>query len=394
MMVSGWQRRAVQARVWANVWRVAHARYTSPVRAAQAVRALARLRSSVRDGRPTPRIARVGERYFMHMYTPGWPSLAFDRFVENEFMRLDAAESPGAAALRLQCVIMGITRQCPLRCEHCCEWDVLNQPDVLSVESRLEIVKRFQSLGATQIQFSGGEPLTRADDIIHIMTNAQPGTDFWLLTSGVGLTGARARELRRAKLAGVSVSLDHWDADVHNRFRGSDHAFAWAQRAALSAREAGLVVAFSICPTRQTATRDNLIRYTRNAARLGASFIQIVEPRAVGHFAGQDVELQPAQQQMLEQFFNEFNFSRRHRRMPVIVYQEMANRRLGCAGAGMRYAYVDTAGELHPCPFCRRESGSALDDNLEQHLTAMAQAGCPSCATPSHEHAPGVVSAR
>jgi len=392
MMVSGWQRRALQARVWGNVWRVAYARYGSTPRAARAVRALARVRSTVRDGRPTPRVACAGDRYFMHLYTPGWPSPAFDRFIENEFIRLDASASQGVAPLRLQCVVMGVTRQCPLRCEHCCEWDVLNQPDVLSVESRLEIVRRFQSLGATQIQFSGGEPLTRADDIAHIMSQAHPGTDFWLLTSGVGLTAARAGGLKRAGLTGVSISLDHWDADAHNRFRGSDRAFAWARRAAVCAREAGLAVAFSICTTRQTATRENLVRYVRDTARLGASFVQILEPRAIGHFAGQDVALRPAQQQMLEAFFNEFNFRRRHRHMPIIVYQEMANRRIGCAGAGMRYAYVDTAGEMHPCPFCRRESGSALDDNIEQHLAAMVQAGCPSCAT--HEHGPLVGSLR
>ncbi len=379
MMISGVQQRIIQTRVVADIGRLAWRRYRHPARAAGAVRALARLRTTVREGRPTPRLVRVGGRYFTHLYAPGWPSATFERFIDNEFARIDRAP---AGPVRLQSVIVAITRQCPLRCEHCCEWDVLNQDDVLSTEELSSMVERFQERGVTQIQFSGGEPLTRADGIAHVVANARPGTDFWILTSGVGLTPARARDLRAAGVTGVCLSLDHWNAEDHNRFRGSDHAFAWVERAAAAAHAAELVVSVTLCPTRSFVTRENLMRYAQTASRLGAAFIQVLEPRPVGHFAGKDVALRAHERATLERFFVDVNFSRVNRSMPIVVYPDMAKRRVGCVGAALRYAYVDTDGQIHPCPFCRRPSGSALGPDLDDRLAALARAGCPDCAEP------------
>lgn len=384
MIVSGLHNRAVQAALRADVVRIALRRYRDPLRAARAVGSLARLRASVREGRPTPRVARVGGRYFTHLHAPGWPSAAFDHFIDNEFARLDDERAHGdapdpavAPRVRLQCVIMAVTRQCPLRCEHCCEWDVLNHDDALPAGVLAGIVERFQARGVTQIHFSGGEPLTRTDMIADIVAHARSGTDFWVLTSGVGLTPASARSLRKAGVTGVCVSLDHWDAQAHNRFRGSRHAWAAVERAAAAAHDAGLVLCLTLCPTGDMTEDDNLDRYAQTAARLGASFIQILEPRPVGHFEGRDVALSAAQRGALERFFTGTNFARGNRRMPIVVYPDLASRHVGCVGAGRRYAYVDTAGELHACPFCRGASGSALDGDLDRMLAAMARAGCP-----------------
>jgi MoaA/NifB/PqqE/SkfB family radical SAM enzyme len=378
-------KRAVQARVGVDIARLAFRRYGDPVRATRCLHRLARLRTTVRGGRPTPKIVKVGRRYFTHLYAPGWPSATFEAYIDNEFTRLDdgrplpdtVSVPPPASRVLLQSVILAVTKQCPLRCEHCFEWDVLNREDVLSTEALSSIVERFQALGVTQVQFSGGEPLTRADDIARIVAGARPGTDFWILTSGVGLTPQRARHLRRAGLTGVCVSLDHWNADRHNAFRGSDRAFEWVERAARAARGAELALCLTLCPTRDFVGSENLARYAETASRLGAGFIQILEPRPVGHFAGRDVALRPSEQVTLDRFFEEFNFSKRHRSMPIVVYPEMAKRRLGCLGSASRYAYVDTDGQVHPCPFCRRPSGSALDANIAAHLTGLRHAGCP-----------------
>jgi hypothetical protein len=48
--------------------------------------------------------------------------------------------------------------------------------------------------------------------------------------------------------------------------------------------------------------------------------------------------------------------------MPLVAYHGLSQRRVGCWGAGDRYAYVDPLGRLHACPFCRGAAGSALDD--------------------------------
>ena len=349
-MVSGFHKDVITFLMWVTVLTRAARRYPNPIHTFQALRTLVGLLRVRRGGPAIQKFAKVSGQFFSLPHIPGWPSVSFNRFVDGELDRLALAGSEPRRKVLLQNVILAITKSCPLRCAHCCEWDVLNDADTISSDKLLSVIDAFQELGVSQIQLSGGEPLRRLDVIVEILQAARPGTDFWVLTSGVGLTLQRAQQLKKAGLTGISLSLDHWDASTHNRFRGLDATFEWVQRASMSAKASGLVLSLSLCPTREFVGEENLQRYAELATELGADFIQILEPHAVGHFAGQDVILRPAEQAALERFFDMMNFERSNRQRPGIVYPELAKRRRGCHGAGQRYLYVDTDLEMHACP--------------------------------------------
>jgi MoaA/NifB/PqqE/SkfB family radical SAM enzyme len=238
------------------------------------------------------------------------------------------------------------------------------------------IVSRFQAMGVTQLHFSGGEPLRRLDDILSTVKQARPGTEFWLFTSGVGMDRECAHKLERAGVTGVNISIDHWRPDLHDAFRGFSGAFEGARRAAGAVNDAGLALCLTLCPTREFISHENLRRYADLATELGAGFIQILEPRRVGRFAESDVTLSPEHRRMLEEFFMEMNSEVSNSHKPMVVYPASDQRRLGCLGAGWRYIYVDTDAQIHPCPFCRRPVGSALDAELERHILALRRRGC------------------
>lgn len=402
MIVSGWHRRAVKMLVWSRIMGLALRRHPNPARSVRVVRSLTRRLSTARVTPAAKKYARVSGRYFSHIYTPGWPGKSFDRYINIELERLGSAGNPTdppadarSPGVQLQTIILAITKKCPLRCQHCYEWDALNDPDTVSTADLETLVKRFQDLGVTQIQFSGGEPLQRAEDMITIARNARPGTDFWILTSGVGLTPALARQLKDAGITGVSVSLDHWEPEAHSTFRGKSAAFEWVRRSAQSARDAGLVLCLALSPTREFISPDNLHRYAELSTVLGADFIEILEPRAVGHFAGKDVALRPEQLAVLDRFFFEMNFDPSYARMPAVIYPGLTQRKRGCYGAGLRYLYVDTDAQIHACPFCRNPMGSALDADFERHILALQRAGCGAFehALPESDHGPEVLQA-
>jgi len=371
-MVYGVRKAAVKGMLWSRIAWLSLRLHRRPWRAARALGRLVAERARHRR-RVTAKYARAGGRYFWDLYAPGWPSLAFDRFVERELAR--AVSSPGSPGL--QTLIFAITKRCPLRCEHCCEWDALNRREALSREDLRRIVSRFQERGVAQILLSGGEPLQRIEDILDLVAAAGGESDFWILSSGQGLSAERAFRLGDAGLTGVVLSLDHWDPREHDRFRGSPGAHAQVERAARHARAAGLLVGLSLCPTRAFVSEENLRRYAETARELGAGFIQILEPKAVGHYTGQDVELPSAQLQLLEGFYLRLNFDRACRDMPAVQYVALAQRRTGCQGAGDRYVYVDTDGALLACPFCRTPRGSALEGRLDDSLQALGTLGCP-----------------
>ena len=319
------------------------------------------------------KVARVAGRYYRGYHSPGWPSAAHTAYTAAAINRL-VPFRPAPVALNM--VFLAITKKCPLACEHCFEWEALNQREKLSVADLHALVRTFQERDVTQIFFSGGEPLLRMPDLVEVLEAARPGTDFWVITSGFNFTRQNAQRLKQAGLTGVSISLDHFEPARHNAFRGSDKAFENAIQAAAFAHEVGLVVNLGLCVTREFTTAANLLRYTRLARRLGVTFIQLLEPRAVGHYTGQNVALSTAQVALLDAFYEAVNFGPACHTWPIVTYYGYHQRRLGCSGAADRFLYVDTDGDIHACPFCQKKSGSALSGALDASLAQVRASGC------------------
>jgi MoaA/NifB/PqqE/SkfB family radical SAM enzyme len=83
-------------------------------------------------------------------------------------------------------LIFSITSRCPLKCSHCFEWDNIASQEHLQLNDLLEIMDRLKVLHLTHIQFGGGEPLARFDDLLVLINKAKPDMDCWVLTSGLG----------------------------------------------------------------------------------------------------------------------------------------------------------------------------------------------------------------
>jgi MoaA/NifB/PqqE/SkfB family radical SAM enzyme len=322
---------------------------------------------------PVWRYARAGGRYFWSMDAPGWPSASFRSFVGNELNRIRPFRPDRG---HLSTMIFAVSSRCPLRCEHCFEWDNLDGKELLTLEQLKQILAKFQRRGIDQVQLSGGEPLCRLDDMLELIGSARAGTDFWLLTSGYGLTRDAAARLKEAGLTGVNVSLDHWDEGKHNAFRGNKNSFRWVREAAANSREVDLALCLDLCATRDFVTPENLWRYLYLARDWGAGFIRILEPRKVGRYADKDVELTAGHVDVLREFFVRASSARACRELPIIMYPGYYQRIIGCVGAGHRYLYVDSRGDLHPCPFCQEDGGSALGGSLDEAIAAMKGRGC------------------
>ena len=290
----------------------------------------------------------------------------------NNIKKADAA----AHEITLDTILFGITKKCGYQCEHCFEWNALNKPETLRREDILSVITSFQQLGITQVQLSGGEPLNRFADIVYILQNIKKGTEVWLYTSGYHFTDERAAILKREGLTGITVSLDHWAPELHNNFRGRRNAFEWAEKAVASAKANDLVVCLSLCATKEFITQNNLVQYVELAKQWGVSFIQLLEPRSVGHYAGKDVFVGAEEVQLLEDFFMEYNYNKGYTQYPLIVYHGFYSRHVGCGGGGRHYVYVDTDGDVHNCPFCQHKIFSALRDDIKHNLRLMTMNGC------------------
>ena len=306
------------------------------------------------------------------MGAPGFPSEASKKMQDKEINRFFFSNPD----VGLRTLFFAITKQCTMKCKHCFEWENLNKEDVLSTSDIINIVRKYQKYGATQIMFSGGEPLLRVNDIYKVLAEVKKNTDFWIITSGLGLDLDQTHKLKQLGLTGVMVSLDHYDEEENNQFRGHHNAYEIAVQAVKNANEVKLVTCLAICTTKEFVSYTNLNNYMKLAKKIGVSFVQLIEPRSKGRYKDNKVELGKKEIEILEETYLKYNSSKDFKDFPIINYLGYHQRRLGCFGGGDRFFYIDTDGDAHLCPYCEGKIANALKLPAKELINKLSEKSC------------------
>jgi len=372
-IISGRRSFLIRLRIRARIVWIIFRNYRSILLSVKILRSLLSFRHSALGENKVMKYVHVDGKYFLGLYIPSFNSKAFEAFILGEVNRIVPS---GKQSNRFTSVLLSITKKCALRCEHCSEWETLNGNETLSLADLKTIVTRFQQLGTSQFHFSGGEPLQRIDDLLEVLKITDKRTECWVLTSGNNLTRENAQRLKLTGLTGVVISIDHFDPDAHDRFRGSLKSFNWAVQAVRNAKEVNLITAISICATKSFVSKSNLYAYAEMAKQLGVAYIQIFEPSAVGHYHDKDVELTNGKVKILEDFFLTMNHGKAFTEYPVVLYHGYYQRRIGCFSSANRHVYVDSDGDIRDCPFCRAKAGNALNEDIGRIVDQLRITGC------------------
>jgi GTP 3',8-cyclase len=150
------------------------------------------------------------------------------------------ADSYGRIATDLR---ISLTDRCNLRCAYCMPaegLDWLPRPTLLTDDELVRLARiGVESLGITEIRFTGGEPLLRRGltDIVARTAALRPRPEISLTTNGIGLERLAA-PLHAAGLDRVNVSLDTLRPAVfHALTRRERHGDVLAGLAAAAATE-------------------------------------------------------------------------------------------------------------------------------------------------------------
>jgi MoaA/NifB/PqqE/SkfB family radical SAM enzyme len=374
VILNGYRKDWALFRIWIDVTIHFLKRYRNPFLLGKIHRSILDFRNSTTPSDKITKIAKVGGKYFLNSNMSGWPDQAFFRPLEIEVSK--GFQEPMNNLQRLKIVQVALTKKCPLNCEHCYEGHELNKKDTITLEDHKKIVKKLQNAGVALIQYAGGEPMTKVDQLVQIFKSADPSSKFQIFTSGFNCTLENLSLLKEAGLSGISVSIDHYEKDKHNAFRRNDKSFDWAIEAARNAVQLNLVLTFTLCVTKEFCTNEQLWSYLHFAKNQGASFVQLSEPRAAGNYENQNVSLTPDQTSLLDSFFIEANTESQHASLPIVLNSGFHQRRRGCFGAGEHFLYIDTDGYINSCPFCRNKKNHILSDSCESDLNLMRNEGC------------------
>jgi MoaA/NifB/PqqE/SkfB family radical SAM enzyme len=372
-IITGYSAKLLRIRMHFIILRLAVSYFRNLLKGIIVLAAIKKKRDKIQGLGQVSRFVKSGNRYFFADNIPGWPSNAFINQFRSEIKRTIPNYNVNIPPTT---IFIAITSRCHLRCRHCYEWENLSSEEALSIEQLKSIVEKVKDYGVSHIQFSGGEPLLRIDDLTELVLLSADSADVWINTSGYGLTQAVARKLKEAGLTGAEISLDHWNELEHNAFRGHPESFSSVREAVQNCLEEDILTSLSLCATPEFVTRFNLERYMELAIGWGVSFIRILEVRKTSRFHGEKTEFSKDQIRLLEEFFINSQSYDKGVNYPIVAYPGYHQRRTGCLGAGNRYFYIDPNGDIHACPFCRGKVGNAITDTLENAIRTLKSRGC------------------
>ncbi len=309
-------------------------------------------------------IVDVGGRLILHSHLPALDSPAYARFVRLHL--IERVQAPSHAQV-------AVTHACPQRCEVCYNRDRTGRP-LDGGEVRAAITDLIDA-GIVWLGLTGGEPLLRRE-LPELVALGRGRCEMKLFTTGMGATPAIAAALADAGLGSVSVSLDHWDEETHDRGRG--YPGAW--RAALGAIETFLAAGrlhvgiSAVLPREAMRGTEAIERMLALAGTLGVHEVWLSEAKpAVASLWDPALVLTEDERRAVAAFQDRWNAGIRRQGSGVTLnflgHFEGAEQ-FGC-NAGRKMVYVDPFGEVSPCVFLPCSVGNVRERPLRELIADM-----------------------
>ena len=115
-----------------------------------------------------------------------------------------------------------LTYRCPLQCPYCSNpVEMAKYKNELSTDDWIRVMQQSRKMGATQLGFSGGEPLVRKDLEVLIKEARSLGYYTNLITSGVGMDESRILAFKEAGLDHIQISFQASNEELNNYIGGT-----------------------------------------------------------------------------------------------------------------------------------------------------------------------------
>jgi len=173
-----------------------------------------------------------------------------------------------------------LTYRCPLHCVFCSNpVDYARHDGEMDTATWKRVLIEARALGAVQLGFSGGEPLLR-DDLEELVAHARElGFYTNLITSGVGLTEARAGALKSAGLDHIQLSFQDSTREL-NDFITSTRTFDLKSKVAAIIKAQGYPMVLNCVMHRYNL--PHVGRIIDMAERMGADYLELANTQYYG----------------------------------------------------------------------------------------------------------------
>ena len=248
-------------------------------------------------------------------------------------------------------LIAELTHRCPLHCVYCSNpLQMKARTGELTTAQWSELFRQAVALGVMQADFTGGEPLARADLVDLAAAARQAGLYINLITSGIGLNEDRLQALVAAGVDHIQLSfqdVNEAGADVIAGIRAHAHKLALAKRI----RQHNVAFTMNVVVHRQNLER--LPQLITLAEELGADKLEIANVQYYGWALQNRAALLPSERQLSESLATVKAAQQRLKgrmRIDFVVPDYYGKYPKPCMGGwGRKLMLINPVGEAMPC---------------------------------------------
>ena len=191
-----------------------------------------------------------------------------------------------------------LTYKCPLQCPYCSNpLDYAKHDSELNTEGWKRVLTQARKMGAVQLGFSGGEPLTRQDLPELVKHARQLGYYSNLITSGYGLTEDKIIELKDAGLDHIQVSIQASTQELNDHLAGTE-SYQSKKQVAHLVKKHGYPMVLCVVIHRQNIHQMEQI--LEMAEELGADYLELANTQYYGWAHTNRDLLLPTQEQFVK----------------------------------------------------------------------------------------------
>ncbi|MEO8004726.1 MAG: pyrroloquinoline quinone biosynthesis protein PqqE [Betaproteobacteria bacterium] len=261
-----------------------------------------------------------------------------------------------------------VTYKCPLHCVFCYNpIDYTRYGEELSTEDWLRVLRQGRELGATQLGFSGGEPLMRDDLEIMVSEARKLGYYSNLITSGIGLNEKRIAAFKEGGLDHIQLSFQDSTREM-NDFLSSTKTFDLKQKVAKLIKKYDYPMVLNCVLHRHNI--DHVQEILEMAEAMDAEYVELANTQYYGWAYVNRDQLLPTREQLkrAEEVTNKFR-ERVGKKMKIffVVPDYYEERPKACMnGWGALFLTVTSDGLALPCHEARMLPGLTFP-NVREH---------------------------
>ncbi len=268
-----------------------------------------------------------------------------------------------------------LTYRCPLQCPYCSNpIDFARRQNELTTQEWRRVLQEARALGATQLGFSGGEPLIRRDLLELVDEAHRLGFYTNLITSAIGLDEARLLALKAAGLDHVQISFQASRQPLNDAVAG--HAsFVHKLQAARLVKLNDLPL--TLCVVIHRSNIDSIADILELAHELQADYVELASAQYYGWAKQNRSQLLPTREQVIRAEAIAHQYQERWQgvmRIFYVVPDYHEERPKACMnGWGAVFMAITPDGTALPCHAARELPGFDFPNVRDHDLASIWQ---------------------